>query len=200
MAKLYLISSPSINLEDFIPKLEACLATGQVGLFQLRLKPASDEEVIEASEKLIPVCRKYNTPFILNDSFQLAKQVGADGVHLGEESEEYEEARKALGNLHIGISCYADFERAKEFAKKGADLVSIGQFYPTKTKPPKGMANLEFLKKCRKEVETSISVIGGLTPERAKPLAEAGADYICVVSYVWDSENPADRVLDFNLA
>lgn len=196
MTELYLISPPTFELADFAVKLDACLATGKVGLFQLRLKETN--HIIEASQTLIPICQKYNVPFILNDYPELAKQVGACGVHLGEESEDYEKARELLGdNAHIGISCYADYERGKEFAEKGANLVSFGQFFETKTKPAKGYADISLLQKWKDNHTTSCAAIAGLTPENSKEIAEY-ADYLCVVSYVWDSKNPAERVLDFD--
>lgn len=198
MASLYLISPPQFDIGEFAPKLEACLATGKVGAFQLRLKHISEEEILFVAETLIPICWKHNVPFILNDSVKLAKQCGADGVHLGEESDDYETAREILGEkAHIGISCYADYDRAAEFAAKGADLVSFGQFFATKTKPPKGWADIALIEKWKANQTVSCSAIGGLTPERAKPIAAAGADYTCVVSYIWDSEKPEEQVLKF---
>lgn len=201
MPKLYLISPPKFELEEFATRLNACLATGKVDLFQLRMKDVAESEIENAAGKLIPICRANNVPFILNDSAALAKKLGTDGVHLGEESGEYSNARALLGDgAHIGISCYADYDRAAEFATKGADLVSFGQFYPTKTKPPKGWADIELLQEWKANQTTPCTAIGGLTPERAKPLTDAGADFICVVSYVWDAEDAAQAVLDFDLA
>jgi thiamine-phosphate pyrophosphorylase len=190
MSELYIISPPQIDLAEFLPKLELALDKHKPAIFQLRLKPASHAQILAAAEAIIPICHARNIPFILNDSAKLARKCGADGVHLGEESDEYEAARKILGNsAHIGISCYNDVARALAFAAKGADLVSFGQFHPTKTKPPKGWASVdtitEFIEKSGKERKTKISAIGGLNFENSAPIEAAGADYICMVSAIW---------------
>ena len=146
------------------------------------MKECEEADILQAAEKLIPICRAHNVPLILNDSAALANKCGADGVHLGEEADDYEAARALLGDdAHIGISCYADYDRAAEFADKGADLVSFGQFFATKTKPPKGWADVALLEKWKANQSTPCSAIGGLTPERAKPLAAAGASIVKIL-------------------
>lgn len=191
MSELYIISPEKFELEVFLPKLDLALQEHRPTLFQLRLKNTSQETILRAAEEIIPICHNHGVKFTLNDSAELAKQCGADGVHLGEESEEYEKARAILGeSAHIGISCYADVPRALEFAKKGANLVSFGQFHPTKTKPPKGWATPQTItdfisrnenKKCK------TAAIGGLNFENLQPVEETGVDYICMVSAIWDN-------------
>jgi thiamine-phosphate pyrophosphorylase len=188
--KLYIISPPQIELDNFLPRLEVALQKHKPALFQLRLKEVSDSQIIACAYKIRQVCKAHNVKFILNDSAELAYKCGADGVHLGEESENYEQARKILGDkAHIGISCYADVARALEFAQKGADLVSFGQFHPTKTKPPKGWATTEtitnFLETRNPKLLTRVAAIGGLNFENCTEIENAGADYICMVSAIW---------------
>lgn len=202
MTKLYLISPPQFELAEFLPKLEACLKTGKVGLFQLRMKEVPHAEILAAAAEIAPICHAHNVPFIMNDSAELALECGADGVHLGEESENYDHARKLLGSeAHIGISCYADVGRALEFAQKGADLVSFGQFHPTKTKPPKGWATVETITNFktaeplnRLTAQPSVSAIGGLNFENCAPIAAAGVDYICMVSAIWDDAGSVEKI------
>ena len=178
MAQLYIISPPQIELDNFLPRLEIALERHKPASFQLRLKEASSAEILTAAAKIIPICHKHNVLFILNDSAELARECGADGVHLGEESDEYARARRILGaKAHIGISCYADVARALEFAKKGADLVSFGQFHPTKTKAAKGWATTETIR----EFLELISALHLTSPrergeEQQAPLPQAGGD------------------------
>ncbi len=83
--RLYLISPPVIDLTKFSEQLKNAFEGGDVGSFQLRLKNSSDDEILRAAEALIPICHEHGAAFILNDSPELAKKCGADGVHLGQD-------------------------------------------------------------------------------------------------------------------
>lgn len=201
MAKLYIISPPKFELAELLAKLDLCLATGKVGLFQLRMKEVESANILAAAKAIAPICQKHSVPFIMNDSAELALECGADGVHLGEESQDYDHARKLLGTAaHIGISCYADVERALDFANKGANLLSFGQFHPTKTKPPKGWATPQTISDfltVNKNQDTQTSAIGGLNFENCAPVIAAGVDYICMVSAIWDDANSVEKIKRF---
>ena len=143
---LYLISPPSIELDQFTPLLNEVLATSIASVFQLRLKNTSDEHIERACRALIPICHQHGIAFILNDNTALAKKVGADGVHLGEDDDNVTMARRLLGaNKTIGVSCYNSYDRAMKLAEEGADYVSFGAFYPTTTKQPKATFSLRIL-------------------------------------------------------
>ena len=141
LTKLYLISPPIIKVNEFTKILTAVLKTGLVSCFQLRLKNIEDNFIISVAKDLIPICRQYNVPFILNDRLDLANEVNADGVHLGENDGSVIEARKLLGpKAIIGASCYNSKHLAMEAAESGADYVAFGAFFDTKTKIPKTKA------------------------------------------------------------
>ena len=138
LTKLYLISPDHIKVNEFSKVLESVLKTGLVSCFQLRLKSTEDNYIISASKQLIPICKKYKVPFILNDRLDLAYEVKADGVHLGEDDGSILEARKLLGTQAIiGASCYNSKHLAMEAGENGADYVAFGAFFETKTKIPK---------------------------------------------------------------
>ncbi|HCR85114.1 MAG TPA: thiamine phosphate synthase [Alphaproteobacteria bacterium] len=207
--QLYLISPPHFNLDEFQIRLEEALSAEHIPVFQLRMKtkdengfyinPPIESELVEAARILLPICRKYNTAFILNDNPKLAKQLGCDGVHLGSENMSVRDARKICGeNFIIGASCYASKDLAYEAAEQSANYVAFGQFYETKTKEAKGRPTLDLLKFWSTYTTLPCVAIGGIKVDNAKPIADAGADLIAVVTGVWDYEKgPAEAVKGF---
>ena len=188
MAALYIISPPQIELKKFIPNLETALEKYKPAMFQLRLKEPvrNDGVVIEGAKELLPICKKHGVKFIVNDSPEIAQEVGADGVHVGDEDMAIAKAQALLGaNKIIGASCYNSIEAARAAVKNGADYVSFGAFYPTTTKQAKSRAEISTLQKWKTESAIPTCAIGGINFENMKPIVEAGADYICMVSAIW---------------
>ena len=196
--QLYLISPPAIG-GDFVDRLEAALGAGPVAAFQLRLKGASDEEVMTAARALMPVCARHDVAFILNDRMDLAHQLGADGVHLGQGDGDPREARHLLGPAaQIGVTCHDSRHLAMEAGEAGADYVAFGAFYPTTTKESMHRPDPAILGWWSTLFEIPCVAIGGITPANARPLIEAGADFLAVSSAVWNHpEGPADAVRAF---
>jgi len=200
--RLYLITPPKIDLEKFVDDLKQAFAAGDVAVLQLRLKDAPRDEIKKAAETLLPICRGYDVAFIINDDPELAKEVGADGVHVGEEDVSVKEAREILGEGKIvGASCYASKDRAFTAGEQGADYVAFGAFYETKTKEPKGRPDIDLLEFWHEYANIPCVAIGGIKPDNAAPLAKAGADFIAVVTGVWDhAQGPAEAVKEYNKA
>lgn len=198
--RLYLISPPEIDLKTFPATLESALAAGDVASFQLRLKGLSDEGIARAAETLIPVCDKYDVAFILNDRPDLARDVGADGVHLGQSDVAIKEARAFLGHdATIGATCHNSKHLAFLAGEAGADYVAFGAFFPTKTKKTDYLATADLLTWWADIAEIPCVAIGGITPENARPLVDAGAHFLAASSAVWDHpKGPAAAVKAFN--
>ncbi len=193
--RLYLISPPAIDLEIFPALLEAALVSGNVGSFQLRLKETGDEKIIAAANILKPLCHRYECAFILNDRPDLAKEMQADGVHLGQDDLEIwpiAETRQMLGEeAVIGVSCHASPHLAMEAGEQGADYVAFGAFYPTISKPMEkllqyGTPEPGILTWWSTYTVLPCVAIGGITPANATPLVQAGADFLAVITAVWD--------------
>ena len=186
-ARLYLITPPCLpDPAGFAVTLRDALSAGDVACLQLRLKEAGDDVIIAAAEILMPVCHGFDVAFILNDRPDLAKTLGCDGVHLGEEDTAYDTARRRVGaQAIVGVSCYDSRHRAMELAEAGADYVAFGAFYPTETKAAKTRAEPEILEKWTTATTVPCVAIGGITPENAGPLVTAGADFLAVSSGVW---------------
>ncbi|MCB2081147.1 MAG: thiamine phosphate synthase, partial [Rickettsiales bacterium] len=198
--QLYLISPPQLELGSFVPKLKEVLETGLVPVFQLRLKDANDAMVQEAAKALLPLCHAHECAFIMNDRPDLAKALGADGVHLGQEDLNQwpvAKAREVLGDTAvIGVSCHASRHLAMEAGEQGADYVAFGAFYPTQSKPKEklekwGTPTPDILAWWSQWTTIPCVAIGGITPDNAKPLVEAGADFLAVITAIWgESASP----------
>jgi thiamine-phosphate pyrophosphorylase len=194
--QLYLITPPHFDVAAFSVELERAFAGGPVAALQLRLKGVSDEAVLRAGKTLLPICNAANCALIINDRADLAKAIGADGVHLGQGDGDIRLARTLLGaDAQIGITCHDSRHLAMEAGDAGADYVAFGAFYPTQTKVPPSMAEPEILTWWSGLMEVPCVAIGGITPDNAKPLIEAGADFLAVSGSVW--ADPTRAVANF---
>jgi len=215
--RLYLISPSAFESEAFAENLEQALSGGDVAAFQLRIKnfPRNTDEksvrtlfqkIKSATKVLLPICRAKNVAFLINDYPEIAMEVGADGVHIGNDPELPEgfttDLRKKNGkNFTIGVSCYDSRHLAMVAAEQGADYVSFGAFFPTKTKISPGKPKPEILEWWSKYTTVPCTAIGGINPENCGGLVKAGADFIAVVSYVWEHpKGPKVAVKEINSA
>jgi thiamine-phosphate pyrophosphorylase len=197
--QLYVVSPPAIVVADFTEALKAALGAGPVAAFQLRLKDVSDDDVLRACEALLPVCNAHDVAFLLNDRADLAKQAGADGVHLGQGDGSIKDARALLGPMaQIGRTCHDSRHLAMEAGEEGADYVAFGAFYDTTTKPSHYRPDPSILTWWTTISQLPCVAIGGIFPENAAPLVAAGADFIAVVRAVWDhADGPGAGVAAF---
>ncbi|WP_174274951.1 thiamine phosphate synthase [Sphingomonas bacterium] len=183
--QLYLISPPAIDAA-FADRLAAALDAGPVAAFQLRLKGIGDHDIARFAEPLQRICADAQVTFIVNDSIGLAKRLGADGVHLGQEDGDPRDARAMLGpKAQIGVTCHDSRHLAMEAGEAGADYVAFGSFYPTATKEVHHHPEPSILGWWATLFELPSVAIGGITPANALPLIEAGADFIAASSAVW---------------
>ena len=200
MTRLYLITPPKLEPREFAQVLKRALDAGDVACLQLRLKDVRDEEIERAAEILMPIARKHEVAFILNDRPDLAAKLGCDGVHIGQEDWSYAEARAAVGpDRIVGVTCHGSRDLAFEAGEAGADYVAFGSFFPTATKDVKHHADIELLEWWAKYMTVPCVAIGGITVENCAPLIAAGADFIAVSSGVWNyAQGPAAAVKAFN--
>lgn len=199
--RLYLITPSAIpDLEAFAADLEAALGAGDVAALQIRLKPASEDKIRTAVERLAPIARKHDVALILNDRPDLAAALHCDGVHVGQEDASVASARRLMGpEAMIGATCHDSRDLAMEAAEAGADYVAFGAFFPTDTKQTTHRPELDVLTIWQETVEIPCVAIGGVTVETARALAEAGADFIAVSAGVWNHpQGPAAAVAAFN--
>lgn len=167
--------------------LEDALGGGDVAALQIRLKPASDEQIRAAVRALMPICRARDVAVILNDRADLAAAMGCDGVHVGQHDTPYAEARRLMGPERIvGVTCHASRHLAMEAAERGADYVAFGAFFATTTKEASSQADADLLQWWSDIMEVPCVAIGGITVANCRALIDAGADFLCVSSGVWN--------------
>jgi thiamine-phosphate pyrophosphorylase len=189
--QLYLIS-PLDVAGGFADRLARALDAGPVAAFQFRVKDVDQHEAARLAEPLQRICADREVAFIVNDSISLAKRLGADGVHLGQEDGDPREARDALGpSVQIGVTCHDSRHLAMEAGDAGADYVAFGSFHPTTTKVVKHQAEPVILSWWSALFELPCVAIGGITPDNAAPLVAAGADFLAVSGAVWSGDEAA---------
>lgn len=199
--RLYLVTPPALDPAVFRDRLAEALDAGDVAAVQLRLKDVPDAAVIRAIEMLRPVVQDRGVAFILNDRPDLARQHGCDGAHVGADDMEAARARKLLGDLQLGISCYDSRDAAMLAGESGADYVAFGAFFASGTKQTDVRAEPDLLEWWSEVMELPVVAIGGITPGNCTGLVRAGADFLAVVSAVWDHpDGPAAGVLAMNQA
>jgi thiamine-phosphate pyrophosphorylase len=196
-ARLYLISPQEVG-GAFPDRLRAALGVGLASAFQLRVKDVGEDELARLAEPLQRICADFDVAFIVNDSMALAKRLGADGVHLGQGDGDIREARALLGpSAQIGKTCHDSRHLAMEAGEAGADYVAFGAFYPTTTKPSRYRPEPSILSWWSTLFEIPCVAIGGITPGNARPLLDAGADFLAVSQAVWKGSDPALQVRAF---
>ena len=200
--RLYLITPPNLEPNSFGERLRAALDAGDVACVQLRLKDVDEATVRQAVKALKPIAQERDVAFILNDLPILAAETGCDGVHVGQQDMAYETAREVMGSdAIVGVTCHASRHLATEAADAGADYVAFGAFFPTETKDAKARADEDILRWWSETMIVPCVAIGGITARNCGPLVAAGADFLAVISAVWDHpDGPAVAVREFNLA
>lgn len=186
------IDSSCLRPESFADAARALLSAG-VRIIQARAKGLPSGELRAACEAVQKAAREYGAVFIVNDRVDIALMCGADGVHLGQDDIPVAEARRLLGaSKIIGVSTH-NAQEAAEAESDGADYISFGPIYPTKTKKdaqePKGTPGL---KEVRKAVGLPIVAIGGINEENMREVFAAGADAVAMISNLLAAPAPAD--------
>jgi thiamine-phosphate pyrophosphorylase len=171
-------------------------AAAPVACLQLRLKETDDEAVLAAARALLPVARRHDVAFLINDRPDLALSAGADGVHVGQSDAAYADARMLLGpDRTVGVTCHASYHLAMEAGEAGADYVAFGAFFPTRTKEAPARADISLIEDWSAMTTVPCVAIGGITAENCAPLVRAGADFLAVSGAVWDPpDGPAAAV------
>ena len=178
---VYAITDPVLCSDDLINNVRAAIEGG-IRILQYRNKQASHDVQHEEATRLLALCRQHNVLFIINDDVELAADIDADGVHLGQKDRALIEAREHLGkNKIIGISCNNRFDYALAAQQEGADYSAFGRFFSSMTKPQAPQAKVDLLQRAKNELHVPVVAIGGITPDNGRQLIEAGADMLAVI-------------------
>lgn len=183
-ARLYGIVDFGYVAEHAMEEVAAKLLAGGVDLLQLRAKGISLDAIATAARKIIPLCQAAGVPFILNDHPELAAELGADGVHIGQEDGAIYDVRSKIGpGMIIGRSTHS-LAQAKQALADGADYIGFGPLYPTPTKAGRPSIGLADVADMEREVGAEIPAfcIGGIKPENLGEVLTAGARRCVIVS------------------
>lgn len=198
MNGLYLVTPDWDDTAALLARTEEALSAG-VALLQYRHKHASDTLRREQAAQLLALCRRFNTPLIINDHVDLCLELGADGVHVGGRDASVAEVRRRVGDgLIVGASCYGDRGLAGTAAAAGASYLAYGGFYPSRVKQYAVTTEAGIVDWSKASYALPVVVIGGMTPENAAPLVARGADLVAAISSVYGAPAVAPAVEQFN--
>jgi thiamine-phosphate pyrophosphorylase len=185
---LYLITPDEADTPRLLARVAAVLP--HAALLQYRNKTADAALRQAQAHALAVLCRDHGLPLVINDDAGLALTVGAAGVHLGEDDGDIAAARDLLGaDAIVGMSCYDDLSRARTAAAIGASYIAFGAFFPSTTKPNARHATPDLLRDSARLGLPRVA-IGGITPDNARELVDAGADLLAVIGGVFDAPDP----------
>jgi len=188
LSGLYVITDEYLTPDETVHQyIEEALKSG-ASVVQYRNKTKSDDEVEEICRELQRLCSSYHVPFIIDDRPHLAAKIGADGLHIGKNDMQIQEARKIFPTGIIGVSCYGSIKKAKEAEEEGADYVAFGSFFPSPTKPHSGVISMNVLHKAKEALEIPVCAIGGISQTNIQQVAAAGPDMISVVSAAFEGD------------
>jgi len=192
---LYAITKPENKTADQVIAEVSKALTAGIHVLQYRDKHPIDAVYLAGALK--EICHAHNIPFIINDHLTLAKQIGADGVHIGQEDSQLIEAREILGkHAIIGVSCYDDLEHAQWAAANSADYIAFGRFFPSSSKPLATAAHITTLQQAKQCIHVPIVAIGGILPTNGAELLNSGADLLAVIGGVF-TETPYQSTLAY---
>lgn len=196
---IYLITPDSPDTSSLLATLDTVLSADASGIVavQYRAKTLPPTQSHARAQAVLELCRRHDVPMLVNDSLDLALAIGADGVHLGMGDGSLAEARARLGaEAVVGATCHADLARAHAALAEGASYVAFGAMYPSSSKPRAARAPLALLGEARAALPAGVPIaaIGGIDVHNAAAVARAGADWLCVISAVFDAPDPAAAV------
>ena len=196
---IYLISPNKINNNNFYSQLKEIFKSKKIAFFQLRLKKESNKNKIIIGKKIQKLCKKYKVKYIINDDPFLAKNLNADGCHLGQSDTNILLARRILKKHIIGITCHNSKKLIRKAVKNKANYIAVGAFFSTKTKRVKYKASLKILNWAKKTTNIPIVAIGGIKMDNYKKLLLNKANFLAISGYIWNNKKykPIEAIKKF---
>ena len=194
---LYAVTDRSwLNGETLYAQVEKALKGG-VTFVQLREKALDEQAFLEEAKEIQKLCAQYHVPFVINDNVEIAAQIGADGVHVGQSDMEAGDVREKLGpDRIIGVSAQT-VEQAVRAQERGADYLGVGAIFPTGSKADAVEVSHETVRAITEAVDIPVIAIGGITKDNVSELSGTGICGIAVISAIFAQEDieGAARVL-----
>ena len=192
---IYLISPNKIK-KSFYNNLNVVLSSNLISFFQLRLKQYSLIERKEIGIKIKKICKRYKVKLIVNDDPNLAKKIGADGCHLGQNDMNIKGARKIFKKKIIGITCHNSKKLIRHAVKDGASYIAIGAFFKSKTKKVNFIAKPSLISWAKRFTKLPVVIIGGITNKNFRKLLLHKPDFLAISGGIWDKK-PAKAIREF---
>ncbi len=192
---IYLISPNKID-KKFYKDLKVVLSSNLVSFFQLRLKKYSLKEKKKIGMKIKKICNKHKVKLVINDDPNLAREVSADGCHLGQNDMNIQKARKIFRKKIIGITCHNSKKLIRQAVKDGANYIAIGAFFKSKTKKVNYIAKPSLISWAKRYTKLPIVIIGGITKKNFKNLLLHKPDFLAISGGIWDKK-PAKAIREF---
>ena len=162
---------------------------GGITFLQLREKHLAEDEFMEEAKEMKVLARKYQVPFVINDNIKIAKEVNADGVHIGQDDMSVEDARRLLGeDKIIGVSAH-NVEEAIKAQNGGADYLGVGAVCATSTKQDANVVSKEEIEKICETVDIPVVAIGGIKKDNIMTLKGTNVDGVAVVSAIFGAKD-----------
>jgi len=178
------------------------LCDGGADLIQLRAKTSTSAEIRAMGDKIVPITRRANVGLVINDHLNIAREVGAEICHLGQEDffdagyKCVSEVRGEKSEVRVGLSTHAPAQAERAMAA-GADYVAIGPIYATGTKPTAKPVTLEYVRWAAANVKIPWFAIGGINAQTIDAVIDAGAKRVCIVSAILNSPDVTKACAEF---
>ncbi len=186
--RLYVLISSEIATRS-VKETAKYVIDGGADTIQLREKAISDNDFLTLAREVRDLTAKRGTLFIINDRVNVARELNADGVHLGQHDMSVLEAKTIIGNEKIiGVSTH-NIIQARQALKDGADYIAIGPVYPTGTKDYEPSVGLQVVQEVSREINVPIFAIGAITLENLDDVVKAGASRVAVCSAIINSKD-----------
>ena len=195
---LYLISPNKIK-PSFYLDLEEVLSSNKVMFFQLRLKDYSASKILNIGKKIRKITKKYKVKFLINDSFKIAKNINADGCHIGQSDGTINSARDVLKKKIIGITCHGSKRLILNAIKEKPNYLALGSFFKSKLKPDAKKARKDLIIWTKKRTSLPLVAIGGIDNKNFKSLLKFGVNYLAISSFIWNNPRlkPKEAIKQF---
>jgi thiamine-phosphate pyrophosphorylase len=196
---LYAVTPDIADTALLLAIVEAALQGG-INMLQYRNKAANHKLQTQQARAILPLCRQYNVPLIINDSVKLCLTLDADGVHLGEDDGNLAEVRSRIGKDKIlGASCYNRFDLALSAQQQGASYIAFGACFASSTKPNAPVASLDLFIRAKTELNIPSVAIGGITLQNAPRVIAAGASAIAVINAIFSANDVKLATTQFSI-
>ena len=156
-------------------------------MYKRQLKDYSASKILNIGKKIRKITKKYKVKFLINDSFKIAKNVNADGCHIGQSDGTINSAKDVLKKKIIGITCHGSKRLILNAIKEKPNYLALGSFFKSKLKPNAKKARKDLISWTKKRTSLPLVAIGGIDNKNFKSLLKFGVNYLAISSFIWNN-------------